>query len=196
MISNEPVPWITYPAIVWMWGLLNGTERVLELGAGSSTYWFAERSAKVLSLEHSINWYEQIINSKPANVQLTLVDGSDVEAYLEGVRAACDQFGPFDIILVDGGPDRVSAAIETYAYLQDNGILLLDNSDASEYQPAVSFLAEAGLHRLDFFGPAPGSKYLSCTSAFSRDFGPWLGRQRPTVLPLPFYEDQDHPFRP
>jgi hypothetical protein len=194
-IGGEEVPWITYPAIVWMWDLLTGAEQVLELGAGSSTTWFARRSARVVSLEHSPLWYNQLVESKPANVELIFLDASDTAAYLREVCSACERYGPFTVILVDGGPDRVSATVETSSHLQHGGLLLLDDSHVSDYQGAVSFLADAGFQRLDFFGPSPGSRYLSCTSVFSRDLGSWFRRRRGYVRPVPFYENPDSPFR-
>jgi protein-L-isoaspartate O-methyltransferase len=178
-----------------MWNLLSGTERVLEFGAGNSTFWFAARAAQVVSLEHSPDWYAQFTRSKPPNVQLMFVDDSNAARYLEDARLASERFGPFDIILIDGGPDRVAATIQSHSHLQDNGMVILDNSNVSEYQPAVSFLMEAGFYRQDFFGPNPGSRYLSCTSVFSRNFDHWLARQRAAVLPIPFFEDLNSPFR-
>lgn len=194
-INHEPVPWITYPAMVWLWGLLSGDERVLELGAGNSTLWFAARATQVISLEHSPDWYAHFAESLPPNVELLFVDGSSTAGYQEDLRLATKRFGPFDIILIDGGPDRVAATIESSSSLQDDGMIILDNSDFSKYQPAVTFLNEVGFHRLDFFGPAPGSRYLLCTSVFSKSFEHWLSRQSGSVLPVPFFENMDYPFR-
>lgn len=194
-IAGEMVPWITYPAIVFIWNLLSGDERVLELGAGSSTMWFAERVHSVLSLETSASWFQKLQAIKPPNVELVLVEEESRDSYLACLREILGESSFFDVVLVDGGPDRVASATDCATHVKDDGLLILDNSDVSAYQSVVSYLAGNGFDRLDFFGPAPGSRYLSCTSMFSKDFGSWLARQPATVLPVPFFESFRSPFR-
>ena len=194
-IGGAPVPWLSYAAVIWMWRLLAGDERVLEVGAGNSTRWFAERAAHVVSVESSYEWYARLSEDKPTNVELVFQDARDPVAYIAQLEALSERHGPFDIIVIDGGPDRVTATVRAASHLKETGIIVLDNSDVSEYQPAVSHLADTGFRRLDFFGPSPGSRYLQCTSVFSRDFDRWLARAGSTVLPVPMYEEPRRLFR-
>ena len=72
---------VSYAAVVWMWRLLAGDERVLEVGAGNSTRWFAERAAHVVSVESSHEWYARLSEDKPTNVELVFQDARDPVAY-------------------------------------------------------------------------------------------------------------------
>lgn len=89
----------------------------------------------------------------------------------EGVRellqAYLDSGRSFDVVVVDGIEPRNYYLREAAALVEDNGILVFDNSDRIAYRPALDDLK--GFHRLDFFGIGPQNGYAWATSIFSRN---------------------------
>lgn len=183
-MMGEPVPWLTYPAVIALGRALTGAESVFEIGAGVSTLWFAAHAACVVSLEGDAAWAAELRPRLPENAELLVHPYSDAEGFfakLDGV------FGSFDVVLVDGGPDRSRVCRRAADFIADDGLIVLDNSDVSAYQPGIDGLAERGFHRIDFHGPAPATRYLGCTSFFSRRLDRW-SPGKGSVWPRPIYE--------
>ena len=53
---GQALPWITFPSIDYLLERISPDMTVLEYGAGFSTIWWAERVAKVTSLERHATW--------------------------------------------------------------------------------------------------------------------------------------------
>jgi hypothetical protein len=53
--------------------------------------------------------------------------------------------------------------------LSSEGVIVFDDTDRSDYDPAYSFLKEYGFKRLDFVGLSPGSFHENSTSVFYRE---------------------------
>ena len=68
--QGEPIPWITYPAIEFLSRHLPKNVRVFEYGCGNSTYWWAERAASVISIEHDPEWYARTAPNLPPHCTL------------------------------------------------------------------------------------------------------------------------------
>lgn len=49
--DGNPIPWYTYPAIEYLSQFDYGGKRVFEYGCGYSSLFWAERAAKVISIE-------------------------------------------------------------------------------------------------------------------------------------------------
>ena len=178
--SGNPLPWYTYPAIYWLETVLTGTERVFEYGSGNSTLWFAKRVRSVTAIEHDERWTDRLQGRIPDNVTLRYVpiessaDTSDrgtgyAEAIVDEPR------GGFDVIVVDGKA-RNECCYTAMPHLRSGGLLILDNSDKKQFEPANKFLAGKGFARIDFTGPVPGDVGWSSTSVFSQDLLPWTQR--------------------
>ena len=175
---GDPLPWYTYPAIAWLGPRLRDTDAVFEFGCGNSTLWYAARVASVRSVEHSEEWASHVRASLPANASTITVadpgDGTEVAAthpYVAALRdAGTDRY---DVIVVDGRV-RVSSVEAALDHLSDDGLLVLDNSDRPQYRPAFELADAAGLGRIDFSGPVPGSGRLSTTTMFLRGSARWL----------------------
>lgn len=183
--AGEPVPWVTYPALRWLGGVLKPHHRVFEFGSGGSTLFLASRVSRVVSVEHDASWAATVRDRLPMNAELHLVATHGDEAILETGGDYTDvllrQDGPFDLIVVDGRARNacVHAAVDKVA---PSGIVLLDDADRVLYGPSHDLLSRRGFGRLDFFGPKPGLGFLSLTSVFSRDLMPWL---QDVTLPAP-----------
>ena len=176
--DGEPIPWYTYPAIEQLsrWNFAGST--VFEYGCGNSTRWWAKRAKSVVSVENSRGWYERILssNSLPENVtpilreidSSTAPDPAQVESYVHAI----DQYGEFDVIVIDGfSPSRTRLACTqvAMAHLSKGGMIILDNSDW--HPESARVLREAGFLEIDFCGIGPLNTMPETTSLFlSKDF--------------------------
>lgn len=163
--DGQPLPWIVYSAMAMLEPRLSRDWQVFEYGCGHSTLWWSRRVRQVDSCEHDARWYERIKRSMPDNVRLAhhelVPDGDYCRAVL--------QYGlSYDIIVIDGR-DRVNCALQAEACLKPEGVVIWDNADRAAYQPGIDHLLARGFRRLDYYGMAPLSHRLTCTSLFYRD---------------------------
>ncbi len=75
---------------------------------------------------------------------------------------------PPEIVVIDG-IERVACVSAVLGALAPRSILVLDDSERSDYIPARTLLKAAGFRELDFWGLAPGRVERKCTSVFYRD---------------------------
>jgi hypothetical protein len=168
--DGKPVIWYTYPAIFFLQQPDFSDKRILEIGAGHSTLWWASRSMEVLSLEGDPEWFGYLSPRVPDNVAMHLV-----EIYLnEKTISLCQSSGPFDVIAIDG-LDRQGFAYRSAEWLVKDGIVILDNSegywggDSDGSHPIIEQFQAAGFRRVDFYGHSPATSLPSCTSIFFRN---------------------------
>lgn len=119
-------PWISYSATRRLAAFLDKDKTVLEFGSGMSTLWYAKRAGKVVSIESSKPWYDNVSR------MLKRYDIRNVDYYFaptddDYVRVP-EEHGCFDLVMVDGKlRDRCTAA--SLDKLSPGGIFYLDNSD-------------------------------------------------------------------
>ncbi|WP_430446965.1 MAG: FkbM family methyltransferase [Pseudomonas piscis] len=159
--ESNPIPWITYPAIDFLASRVNRNMKVFEYGSGNSTLWWAKRVGAVSSVEHDFSWYEKVKSKLPENSSLKHIELSYDGDYCRALE--CDQ--DWNIIVVDGR-DRVNCLKQSIKKIADDGVILLDNSDRSEYKEGIDFLLSHGYRKLEFRGMAPIVTYISETSIF------------------------------
>lgn len=162
--DGEPIPWVTYSFIDFISPRLHAQLNVFEYGSGSSTLFYAKRVNEVVSVEHDQAWYEKIKGTKPANADLIYCELKKDGEY---ARKAAALEKPFDLVIVDGR-DRVNCCKYGIAALSESGVIILDDSERPEYQPARALLLAAGFKELSFSGISPGLFYLKATSVFYR----------------------------
>ena len=63
--EGEFLPWITYPAILWLMKHIDGNMRVFEYGSGNSTLFFAGKVGQIVSVEYNSAWFK-IVREKIA----------------------------------------------------------------------------------------------------------------------------------
>ena len=157
----EPQPWYTYPALEYLKQLDFHDKVVFEYGCGQSTLFWAERAARVVSVEHDAAWYERVRPQLAQRCELILEHDSD--AYADTIRRFP---GGFDVIVIDGlvkGRTRLKCAATAVVALRPGGMIILDNSD---WLPESSrCLRESGLIEVDMTGFAPINDY-TCTTSF------------------------------
>ena len=173
--NNKYIPWFTYPAIEALknWDLSD--KRVFEYGSGYSTLFWASRAKEVVSVEHNPRWHEKISRLAPSNAKIFLAPIDEqkneyhpsAETRQEFARYAGAIEGRFQIIVIDGyarSRVRYQCAQKALSHLDDNGLIILDNSD---WLPATAMvLRQSGLIEVDLSGPVPGNPDYQTTSFF------------------------------
>lgn len=162
-INGDPLPWYTYPFILFLKPRIKSHFEVFEYGSGNSTRWYAGQVKHITAVEHDSDWIRQISPKLPANAKVLEKPLGD--SYIKSVGSTGELY---HIIVVDGR-NRVKCAIFAIDFLKEDGVLILDNSERQWYQKAKDNLAERGFRRLDFIGMAPIVGIETCTSVFYRD---------------------------
>jgi len=163
-LSEQPIPWYSFPAIEFIEGKLDKHFRVFEYGCGASTLFYAEKVGQVISIEHDRVFFETQSVNIPSNVKLVLVE--NISLYAGEILKYEDNY--FDLIVIDG-IERESCAYHCEHKLKSTGIIIFDNSDREENNRAIRFLMERGFKRIDFYGLVASQRYKSCTSIFFKD---------------------------
>jgi hypothetical protein len=163
--AGNPIPWITYSAIDFLSGRLPKLERVFEYGSGNGTRWWAGRSIQVNAVENDIGWYEKMKKLIPPNVDLFFEQLDNGTSYEE--RILVDQ-GEYDVIIIDGRR-RNKCMCHSLKKIKPNGVIILDNSDRTEYEEGISHLMANGFRRIDFSGFCPIVNIKSQTAIFYRN---------------------------
>ena len=161
--SGNPLPWYTYPFILFLKPRLKPDFTVFEYGSGNSTIWYAGQVRYITAVEHEAGWIKQIAPKLPSNT--VLLEKPLGETYIRAVQSTGDLY---NIVVVDGR-NRVKCAIFASDFLTDDGVIILDNSERTWYTAAKEHLAAKGFRRLDFIGMTPIVGIETCTSVFYRD---------------------------
>lgn len=115
---------------------------VLEFGSGWSTRWFADRCARLLSIETDPDWADRVCDDLVGSAcqwELRLVD--DMLQAVDGVEQV-------DLVLLDGEERfRKSCAQLSWPLLKAGGWLVLDDAQREIHQGAVQWLGQFGAGR-------------------------------------------------
>ena len=138
---HPEMPFIPYFAIDALDRLVKPEYRIVEIGAGMSTLWLAERAALVQSYEWDEGWYSllsaELEKRKASNVILRRCRGHEFMGFTDIVD------GSVDLAFIDGGP-RSLCLFNLWAKVKKGGSLYLDNWDSD------LFWTEGGLDARDF----------------------------------------------
>jgi hypothetical protein len=159
---GKSVPWCTYAFNHFIEPRLQERFNIFEFGSGNSTKWYAARVHSVTSVEHNKTWFELIKNAVPSNVSVNYAPASENGEYANFCKNTGKQY---DLIIVDG-IDRNNCIYQSVHSLSPDGVLVLDNSERTEYTAGKNFLHENGFKVIDFTGLGPGIAYNSTTSIF------------------------------
>jgi len=164
--SGDPLPWYTYPSIDFLKYRSYNDRTILEFGAGQSTFWWAQRAKRVVSLEGDEVWFQKLKPHVSSNVELHLVPVDKPRACIEAVNRILDSLSEFrfDVIVIDGlwRYEMIDIAIRV---VSDTGIIVCDNAEGYGF---FDGFRSRGFQRVDFFGNAPGVVLPHCTSIFFR----------------------------
>lgn len=159
---SEPIPWVTYSFIDFIADRISKEHIIFEFGSGNSTFYYAKRALKVVSVEHDKSWFDKISASKPSNSEMIFCELKTAGDYC---KMPVSMGQKFDIIIVDGR-DRVNCCYQSLAALSESGVLVLDDSEREKYSDAIIFLKKEGFKELSFSGISPGLFYRKSTSVF------------------------------
>jgi len=163
--DGNPLPWVTYPFIRFIDEKLNHNLDIFEFGSGNSTLFYAARVASVDSVENDKFWFEKIRNTVPQNTRLFFCH---LEYGGEYGNFASTTDKPYDMIIVDGR-DRVNCCKKSIAALKPGGVVVLDDSERTQYADGVDYLLQSGFKKIDFWGIAPMVNNHKSTTLFYRD---------------------------
>lgn len=181
--AEQPLPWLTYPAIDFLESRLRPEWSVFEWGCGASTLWWSSRVSRVRSTESNEAWCRKISKELPGNckVDLATTQKSYVGAIAEG--------GPYDVIVIDGDWRNECAEV---AASQPSRLIIFDNTDVETFDAGVDALRAGGWQRLDFFGLIPSYTYKNCTSCFFKDPSVLAATRRPSSFTLSSGQSYGH----
>ena len=137
-------PWIVPSAIGWLRRRIRSDWTILELGAGRSTIWFANRAGRVVSFEDNEFWVGhtrgRLEQLELKNVELRQLPVDRFAAEADALPAAS-----FDLVVMDflESPEvtRVDVLAPAMKSVRPGGFLLLDDSDRPGYAEAFRLLA-------------------------------------------------------
>jgi precorrin-6B methylase 2 len=161
-------PWLSRRAIAVLEKSLSPTASVLEIGAGTSSLWFAARAGELVSIETDSGWAERIQvlleESGRHAWQVRVCDPSDINTAI-----ACHPDERFDVILVDSAEqsrgDRIHCLAAAAPKVRRGGLLVLDDSDRPEYDRANAILRDWQSVRVVGFRARP---LAACETTFFR----------------------------
>ena len=160
--NGRPIPWFSYPFVDFLTPRLTKDLVLFEFGSGNSTLFFAERVMNVISVEHNKEWYQIVNSTKPSNVKLLQTESDSVNDYFKYFNNLKEKV---DIIVVDG-LHRNECLINSINKLSESGVIILDDSERSEYKEGIEFILGNGFKRLEFWGIAPTVLFKKCTTVF------------------------------
>jgi len=157
-VNVQRIPWLPYPMISLMKSILvpiceaGSWPTVFEWGAGGSTLWFADNGCKVTTAEHDRAWYAEMFRQVaqlqvrlkfvPPTDQFIRADRADPMAYysqvlgeksLQNYAAGIDNYGQFDIVLVDGRARPSCLYHAVPKHIKPGGWVILDNTGDRPY---------------------------------------------------------------
>ncbi len=160
-----PRPWYCMAAVDFIDTLDFSGHTVLEFGSGQSTLWWAQKAESVTAVEESAEWFGYVQRSLQNMPKATVHLETDLNRYAALPRTWRRKF---DVVIVDGG-DRVQCMRTALDVIDDNGLVILDNSEGRwsnkpDEWPMIDMLEADGWMRIDFYGYAAGVLSTSVTS--------------------------------
>jgi len=188
-ISELDVPWWTYGAIDAVEEFIterrhDGDVNVFEWGSGASTIWLARRVSRVDSVEHHRGFGEMIqarLADEFPNAHLQIVEpvtsaspvigsakeghrGLDFTTYVGHIDGVAAEYGPFDLVVVDGRA-REACLAAALPHLSPGGLVVFDNTMRRRYRAAIAALPVAEAR---YRGLTPTLPYPDQTSLVTR----------------------------
>lgn len=151
-------PWFNPAAVAYVEHLLRADAYVLEVGAGRSTAWYAQRGARVTSVETDPEWFQRVAQETAGfgSVRVELVAEHDVAEWLAQLPAK-----HYDLAILDGlEPGRRLRALEIMSEkVSEQGVLIHDDSDWPEHRPADGIMRSWHVKAVVGMKPQPFRAY-------------------------------------
>jgi len=163
--TGDPLPWMNYSLITFLDERLSDEMSIFEYGGGSSTLYYSSKVKKVFSVESNQSWFEKLNAQVSENVFLIFTEKDIDGKYCRSIHQIEMQF---DVVVVDG-KDRVNCMREGFMKLNDNGVLILDDSNRPDYTPGFELAAELGYRSFHFEGLKPTDFVTDKATIFYRN---------------------------
>jgi hypothetical protein len=183
--NNLPIPWYTFDAIDFLQKNLNKNHIIFEFGCGASTLFFSSKVKKVVSLESNRRWFEIIIsilkNSGDFLLEENYFSNANCEIFLNEDALNQDEYQnfaqnysqknniKFDFLIVDS-LKRFECVKNSFEAVKNDGYLILDDSERTNYQKIFDFLQKNNFYYRDFVGIAPAQLRIKKTTFFKLKF--------------------------
>jgi precorrin-6B methylase 2 len=175
--DGRSIPLMSYALVEYLLGLDLSSFDLLELGAGSSTEFWANCTKSVLALETDPQWVERLRSRRIANLEVTLTTNARIA---HDVAHLCRKF---DVVVIDCAANRLHLTHAVVQILNPGGFVILDNSDW--FPNAARALRDADLIQVDFHDFRPLHHYRCTTSLFmDRAFRPKPKLARLPLVPI------------
>jgi tRNA A58 N-methylase Trm61 len=155
-------PWYNKPLIAFLEAFLNSEMKVFEYGAGNSTLYYSQKVAKVFSVETRKEWIDFVLKNKTKeNIEIKL--SNNLEFFSNEIENFSEK--KFDVIIVDSR-DRAKCLSISTSFLQNNGIIILDNSERQNLELPRQNMKDLGFEEKIFYGEREDGNF-STSSIFS-----------------------------
>lgn len=161
--NNNPIPWWTYSFIEFISERINNDLRVFEFGCGYSTIWLSNRVKEVIAFEDYPKWADSI--SKRINPNSKIIGVESISAYN---NYSLHITGDFDVLIIDNLGNRIDCAMKNLCHLNDNGVVIWDNTDCPDWQEIKVLMGKNGFKELSFTGMVAQELNQSKTTLFYR----------------------------
>lgn len=163
--AGDPIPWMNYSFIDFLSPRLNQSMNIFEYGSGYSTLFFSDKVRSVTSIEFDRDWFKKV------EFELEAKDNCEVHFYPDKeryIRAVTDfEQKNFDIIVIDGR-DRVECVQHVIPYLNEAGVVILDDSWKAKFDQVFDYFEGEGFRELSFTGLKSGGMIIEKTTVFYR----------------------------
>lgn len=122
-------PWMAKSAVTLLQEILirHPGMRVLEIGGGSSTLFFAKYASHLCTIEEDFDWANKITEMMVNNKCHFQLEVTNLDEWLNKSEHI---FNNFDLVLIDGSTDFLrKKAIELISRKNPSAVYVLDNSD-------------------------------------------------------------------
>jgi len=171
MLNQNPLPWYTPPSIPFLESHLNSDHVVLDVGSGNSTLWYAKQTKFVHAIETEVNWYEEIKNNQPNNVQLDFKTRAGI------IEALTNPIMDYNVISIDP-MERESSMGDTVTSRKCMLDLAVNNFDNVDVYVLDNWGEKYWFHDIhDFTGDQMKEYYPKLKDYVVYDFfqGGWMG---------------------
>lgn len=164
-LKSADGPWMTPDSIVYLRRCLNEETRLIELGSGRSTLWYAARCGDVVSVEPHDEWARVVKAMLAAERVEADIRETSISAALQDLLSTQNTYDTCVVDFTETDCTRVDA-VRWAAKMQSIRRIVLDDSDRPAYQEAFSDLRSWECHRFPGFRGHPFA--ASETTIFER----------------------------
>lgn len=166
VLHEKPIPWWTYASIQLVDQIVSTNSRILEIGGGNSSLYWMGRGNQLVTLETNPRWIYLLKNDERFNVEKHKI----IHIFNEDLSSISNELENqlFDVVINDGSGDRSNISEYLATKVNENGILIWDNSEREPDSKAIEQLKLNGWNTLEFYGLGPINAYAWQTTILYR----------------------------